>query len=104
VDIERATRRDGERLRRQEQSVRGDHENLGERGGDARDCAFVLQARRLEYLEPAFEGKFLDRAGRRAQAASRRTVRLRQYQSDIVTGSEQRRQCVRRKLGSTSED
>jgi hypothetical protein len=104
VDIERAARRDGERLRRQEQSVGGDHENLGTRGGDARDGAFFLQARRLEYPEPPIEGEFFDGAGRRAQAASRGTIRLRQYQRDIVTGSKQRRQRMRRKLGSTSED
>lgn len=103
MNIYRAMRRDRERARRQDQTVRRDNQDIRSRGSEPLERAFVLQAARLKDIQAARKGQLLDGARRVTQSAPRRPVWLRQYQCDLVAGIEQRRKRASRKLWSTGE-
>jgi len=96
-------RRNFKCARRQDNSVRRNNQGIRSRGSEAIKRAFVLQALRLKDVQAARGGQVLDGARRRSQAPARGSIRLSQYQGDIVAGIEQRRQRARRKLWSTGE-
>ena len=103
MNIYGAVRRDFKRRRRQDQSVRRDHQRIRPRGSDAFARMFVLQGMRLKDLQAARGGKLLDGTRRCTHSPARWPVRLRQNQRDVVPGIEQRRQRTRGKLWSTGE-
>jgi hypothetical protein len=103
MNIDCAVRRNLECARRQDQSVRRNHQDARQRGSKAIERALVLQTLRLKNVQAARGSQLLDRACRWTQAPARRAIRLRQYQRDVMPGIEQRRQRARRKLWSTGE-
>ena len=89
--------------RRQDQTVRRNHQDIRSRGGEALEHTLAFQSLRLVDLQAAHGSQLLDGTRRGTQAAARGAVRLCQNQRDVVAAIKQRRQRARRKLGSTGE-
>jgi hypothetical protein len=75
---------------RKNKAIGGDHERIGPRGADAR-AAVGLQRLRLEHLKIPLQREVLYGAHGRLQATPGGPVRLRQYESDLVTSLQQAR-------------
>jgi hypothetical protein len=88
---------------RKNEAIGGDHQRIGPRGADAR-AALSPQRLRLEHLEIALQREALYGAHGGLQAAPGGPVRLRQYESDLMTCLQQARERLLGKFGSSRED
>jgi hypothetical protein len=104
VDVQRTQAASGQHCRRQEQSIRRDHQRIGTQSAYFFELGRALQSGRLAQRDAPLAGQTLDGARCGPQAAARRAVGLREDERNVMTCVEQARQRPFSELGRAGED